>query len=1176
MMADTDKTINIAFMNVRGQTGLDFAKQLQIENFLKTYKIDILNCQEINIIEDSFSNCEYVTSTYNIISNNAQNKYGTCCLVSSNYTTENVKTDVNGRVITFNIENITFCNVYMHSGSDPIMRNGRENYAAEIIPQLLINSKEYGCIGGDWNSILDLNDATKNANKKQSKCLKRLVQNFSWIDSFRQLHPHSKQFSRYYDNSVHGEGAARLDRMYHHGGLKILEAKYVGVAFSDHLTLVVKIKLPQNMEKIVSPKSKPLFKAKPNVIQDETFKGRLKDNFHLWSQVRDAGLDILTWWELVVKPGIKKLLIERGREINFERAGELNLLQIRQAYLVKQLQSGNMNRLAELKLVQNKIVAWHVLESEKIKLQSRGEELNETENVRIYHHELHKKHIKRTQILKLKSDDRVLVGHKACAEFLENSVAELLLRPAVLDQAAQQELLSEVQPVFTPADNKLLTKTPDKAEVKESVWSANLHAAPGTDGLTTFLYYHCWDILGSALTDVVKTIHSGQPPTLSQRTSLMVFGNKPKKPNSLKPSDKRKISLLNADFKVTTGIDNNRFKKVATHTLSPCQLAAGDDRRIHHGINSARDAITAAGSGREGVGILDNDYKAAFDYMVLLWVIKVLRAKGLSEEVLNRLLNLYSNNITIVVINNILGKSFTNNRWSIRQGDRPSSILFCYGIDPHLDWLYRRLQGIPIYHMPAQGPVLQHETAPVTISESYKVIGYIDDVKPAITTMSEFTLVDRGSLLFEHASGCILHRDPTSGKVKFLPLGRWKGTLRQEDLPVQYIALSDHLDMIGVELRATSTQTRKANGDILQERVRNVIGPWRAGKFMPLTQRSHSVNTYCFSKVWFKSASIDLRVLDISSITSAAKSWIYADQLEKPEELILYRCRVKGGLNLYNVKLRALAELMKSFLDTANNPKFKSNLYHRALYRWHVEGDRSIPNPGQPAYFSENFFSAIRSVKNENVVNLATMKVGQLYSTLLEHFVTSELDDDGFRFEKKCKIETEHTDVDWDRTWSLACIPGLESTEYTFLWRMIHNILPTQERLQRILPRVHDASCTLCRSQDICNLSHALFDCSYNSQVSQWLCQTLGQHAVTPEVTPQQVIMLNFKLENHLRLPVAWLIAQTLGIIWTCRMEKKACSLFATRATLEANIMVLRKTRFAKSAKLVETMLNLS
>ena len=140
--------------------------------------------------------------------------------------------------------------------------------------------------------------------------------------------------------------------------------------------------------------------------------------------------------------------------------------------------------------------------------------------------------------------------------------------------------------------------------------------------------------------------------------------------------------------------------------MSPCQLAAGDDRRIHHGINSARDAIIAAGNGREGVGILDNDYKAAFDYMVLLWVLKVLRAKGLAEEALHRLLNLYSNHLTIVVVNNILGKSYENKRWSIRQGDQPSSTLFCYGIDPHLDWLDRRLHGIRVYSMPAPGPAL--------------------------------------------------------------------------------------------------------------------------------------------------------------------------------------------------------------------------------------------------------------------------------------------------------------------------------------------------------------------------------------------------------------------------------------------------------------------------------------
>ena len=192
--------------------------------------------------------------------------------------------------------------------------------------------------------------------------------------------------------------------------------------------------------------------------------------------------------------------------------------------------------------------------------------------------------------------------------------------------------------------------------------------------------------------------------------------------------------------------------------------------------------------------------------MVLLCVLKVLRAKGLAEEAIKHLVNLYSNNFTIVVVNQVPGRKFENKRWSIRQGDRPSSILFCFGIDPHLLWLDRRLRGIPIYSMPAAGPVQETETFPLTINETFRVIGYIDDVKPAITSMSEFTMVDFGSSLFEQASGCILHRDPTSGKVKFLPLGRWRGTLCQEDLPVNNIVISEHL-------RGTPPQTRKSNGD---------------------------------------------------------------------------------------------------------------------------------------------------------------------------------------------------------------------------------------------------------------------------------------------------------------------------------------------------------------------------
>ena len=128
---------------------------------------------------------------------------------------------------------------------------------------------------------------------------------------------------------------------------------------------------------------------------------------------------------------------------------------------------------------------------------------------------------------------------------------------------------------------------------------------------------------------------------------------------------------------------------------------------------------------------------------MLKWVFRVLLAKGIDSQVVNRLYNLYNNHLTVVVVNGIQGRSFPNERWSIRQGDRPSSTFFCYGLDPLLDWLERRLRGIPIYTM-------NIFSAPTT-TELYKVLAYVDDVKPGITSLEEFTLVDKGSALFEAA-----------------------------------------------------------------------------------------------------------------------------------------------------------------------------------------------------------------------------------------------------------------------------------------------------------------------------------------------------------------------------------------------------------------------------------------
>ena len=303
--------------------------------------------------------------------------------------------------------------------------------------------------------------------------------------------------------------------------------------------------------------------------------------------------------------------------------------------------------MGELKTVNLLIEKYYLKESEKIQHQSRVTEFQENEKTSIYHHELHKKYIKKASILQLMTEAGLIDGHNACSAFLEKTVEELLLFPAGLDSTAQQALLSEVVPVFTQEDNQKFLTPPTRDSVYKTVSKSNLHAAPGTDGIPSLLYKECWDVIGDPLVDVMGEVFKEQELQPSMRTSLMVFGSKPKKMSSILPKDKRRISLLNADFKVASGLEADMFKEVATHTLSHLQLVAGTDRRIHHGINMARNAIHAASKPRHpGCGILDTDLIAAFDFLCMNWVYMVLDKKGLDRRVISRIKNLYRNNIS--------------------------------------------------------------------------------------------------------------------------------------------------------------------------------------------------------------------------------------------------------------------------------------------------------------------------------------------------------------------------------------------------------------------------------------------------------------------------------------------------------------------------------------------------
>ena len=335
--------------------------------------------------------------------------------------------------------------------------------------------------------------------------------------------------------------------------------------------------------------------------------------------------------------------------------------------------------------------------------------------------------------------------------------------------------------------------------------------------------------------------------------------------------------------------------------------------------------------------------------------------------------------------------------------------------------------------------------------------------------------------------------------------------------------------------------------------------------------RCHSINSYCFSKLWFKCGSIDLRQGDIAKITSLAKSWVYADLLVKPDEITLYRPRSKGGLNLIHVKYRAMAEQIKYFIDTAVNPNYPCNIYHKALYEWFVEENSLMKNPGKSPYFTQDFFQAIKAVKEQESLSIKHFSIGMWYRALLNLYVLTEKDDDGFVFEKCSKLEQGHSQTSWDSTWNVVCHPSLESADHSFLFCLLHDLLPTQLILAKVL-RAHYSTnvCGLCDLQVSGDQLHSFLICPFNNGVGLWLKECMRRS--WPALQDTQVLNLNFGTDSSeiQKVAATWLVAKTFGCIWKSRLQKKQSCIRLVRAKVEADIQILRKSRYGDVALAVE------
>ena len=89
-----------------------------------------------------------------------------------------------------------------------------------------------------------------------------------------------------------------------------------------------------------------------------------------WIRVKEAGANLMVWWDSMLKIGVKYLAVQRAKEIEKQRLRVLNMLKLKQAFLTSQVQGNVPNYLTELSVINGLISNWYNSESEKISQKS--------------------------------------------------------------------------------------------------------------------------------------------------------------------------------------------------------------------------------------------------------------------------------------------------------------------------------------------------------------------------------------------------------------------------------------------------------------------------------------------------------------------------------------------------------------------------------------------------------------------------------------------------------------------------------------------------------------------------------------------------------------------------------------------------------------------------------------
>ena len=144
--------------------------------------------------------------------------------------------------------------------------------------------------------------------------------------------------------------------------------------------------------------------------------------------------------------------------------------------------------------------------------------------------------------------------------------------------------------------------------------------------------------------------------------------------------------------------------------------------------------------------------------------------------------------------------------------------------------------------------------------------------------------------------------------------------------------------------------------------------------------------------------------------------------------------------------------------------------------------------------------------------------------------------------ESEHQVENANPQTDWEHSCRLARLPGLGPENTSFLLKLMHDLLPTQERVARTNQRAGAG----CKVQGCAAVSddreHDLVHCLGNTGVGQKGVRCLQSY--NPNIDVKAVIRLEIDVDEGLELPLVWQVATTFSALWKLRVNKTKATIF--------------------------------